>query len=82
LKYQRLDLPKNIFASAPILIRMKAMIEPAKPFSGPVKKRWIAAEMTSAPRLDEAAPAGPVEPQYDRFVALRHQAAPAVPCLR
>src|SRR5260221_2508663 len=34
------------------------------PFLQPIKPRWLPAEMKTAPALDSAQPAGPIEPRY------------------
>src|SRR5260221_14538623 len=34
------------------------------PFLQPIKPRWLPAEMKTAPALDSARPAGPIEPRY------------------
>jgi len=40
------------------------MIAPGEPFLHSIKKRWIPPEMTTAPRLDANALAGPIEAHY------------------
>src|SRR5881397_3189455 len=40
------------------------MIAREAPFRGKVRKRWIPAEMASAPVLETRVPAGPIEPYY------------------